>query len=143
MLKDLVAIDLLICERILAEADGVLSAIRLVDVFFVDPDTPVAGEEKVLGMQILITSKFTPGALKKHTVELTLIRPNGERKPMGEPREVEIETKYPDLPSGFNMVVHAGVKVKQMGTHQIALSVDGEELRQAPFTLLPRPDSNS
>jgi hypothetical protein len=143
MLRDLVTIDLLICDRILVEADGVLSAIRLVDVFFVDPETPDGGVEKVLPMQILITSKFTQGAAKNHIVELALIRPDGERKPMVEPREVVIEAKYPDLPSGFNVLLHAAVKVKQLGTHQLVLSVDGEELRQAPFTLLPRPDAES
>jgi hypothetical protein len=117
--------------------DGVFSVIRMVDVLYVDPSVVKEDSETRVQIQLLLATKFASGAALEHTVEFKLARPDAEPVSMGGIRPVKIEVKFPGLPTGFNSVVTAGVKLKQMGTHYIFAYIDGEEVAKTPFTLQP------
>jgi hypothetical protein len=137
MPKDLLSVNLIICERILAEGDSVLSVIRMVDIFFVDPAVVGPDTEDRIQMQVLLATKFSASATREHMVEFKLARPEGEPVSMGGLRPVTVESKFQDAPAGFTTVINAGVKLKQMGTHYLIAYVDGDEVARTTFTLLP------
>ena len=139
MPKDLVSVNFILCERLLAEGDGVLSAIRMVDVLYVDPAVVKEDTDARVQIHVLLAAKFSPGAALEHTVEFKLARPDGDPVSMGGIRPATIEVRFPGLPTGFNTVINAGIKLKQMGTHYLLAYIDGDEVARAPFTLQPPP----
>ena len=130
-----------IAERFLVEQDQVLSAIRLVDVFFVDPAPPgIPAETLAVMINLLVITKFSRGVKSEHTIQVKLLRPSGAQKPIGESRAVQIDSgeKYPTAPSGFNGVFQIPVLTTEMGTHYLIVEVDDEEIARAPFTFVAR-----
>jgi|SRR5579863_7675811 len=105
------------CERVLREKDDVLSAIRLVDVFFVPEDAPVGA---VIQFYAFVSLKIVPAPDEEITLGLTLIRPTGEREhvpaPSG-PTKIQKFRDDPSVPVGVTIIMQVSVKVKDMGTH--------------------------
>jgi hypothetical protein len=133
-----ISADLLICEKVLIEGDGVMSAIRLVDIFYVSkaPDIPM--ERQGAQMSVLGMIKVEIGDLEEHEIEVRLVRPSGESSTIGEPQKVRMEPKEPSSPGGFNFVAPLGVIAKEMGVHYFVLMFDGQEVTRALFTLVER-----
>lgn len=134
---------LVICERILNEQDGVLSPIRLVDIFFAQPQAnspplPETVKPAVL-MALLFVLKATPEAVDDtvHKFSLRLIRPDGEVTNIGEPITFKIEKpKIPGSHSGMNVgIPQIGVFTKQKGLHYFVADIDGREVTRSPFIL--------
>jgi hypothetical protein len=138
--SDLISTSAVTCENVLMESDGVMSAIRLVDIFFFVkiPELPI--EKQAVLMRVLVMCKFRPGADPiDHAIQLFLIRPDGETTAMGEPQKGNpISTKYPEAPGGVVMIAQVGIIPKQEGTHYVKVLVDGEEKTRIPVTLLER-----
>src|SRR4051794_30115441 len=76
--------QLLICERVITDTDGVPSAIRIADVFDVTPRPTVPPEQRPIGLSILFTAKFPHEDQAEHRAEIKLERPNGEVFEVGE-----------------------------------------------------------
>jgi len=124
MPKGLISSLVLTCERVLIEQDQVLSVIRIVDVFFVQPEIPV--DEQVVLINLFISTKFSPGSEADHTFQALLLRPSGELTLIGEPRTARIDSsRYPDFPGGFNAITQFPVAARELGTHYIIAQVDG------------------
>ena len=132
-----VSTNLLICEKALNE-DGILSAIRIVDVFFFSPIPDLPADKQAIGVTIIVITKFPPDDTTEHSFELKLVRPDGKTVTMGESRNLKIASKFPGLPAGFNVVVEAAIKVEQYGTHHVVLWIDEKEEARIPFTLRPK-----
>jgi hypothetical protein len=137
---DPLACTLLLCEKVLNEADGVISTVRLIEMFFV-PETSTPPDQSVVLMQVFINCKFPPGDDSKHAISLRLTRPDGSEKDVdfGMPMEVslaEIPVKIPLAPKAFNFILPWGVKATHMGVHRVTLFVDGKENVSAIFTLV-------
>lgn len=136
--------QLTLCEKVLQEADGVMSAIRIVDAFHVDSNPLGSNEISVIGMHILVICKFPYDDESNHTINLRLKRPNGEEKDIpfaNSPFEVsakDLKPPIPGLPCGFSLKVPWGVIASQMGTHELYLLVDGELAARSLFTLIPQ-----
>jgi hypothetical protein len=130
--------SILICEKILTEADGVMSMIRMVDVFYITPKADVPIEKQLVQMTVLARVRASSGDDDEHTLQLQLIRPKKETAQIGEALKTKIPAKSPGGPQGMNLVAQFGVIPKQMGTHYIALLSDGVETARAEFTLAER-----
>ena len=142
MPQKLLCADILICDSILQEADGVSSVIRLVDLFTVRPAPDVPVEKQVFPIKALVTLKGQIGDSSEHNIRIEMIRPSGENQVLLE-KAIPVASRFgPSIPGGATLVLHIGVIVREMGTHYIRLLDDGEELIKVPFTLKPpEPDS--
>src|SRR5262245_27184295 len=128
----------LLCERALVERDGVLSAIRIVDVFFVDPSSKIPPEERPIQMSLLFTAKFAESDESEHGMEVHLERPNESPVKIGETEPTKATGNYPNVPKGINLSVRFGVPPKVIGTHYINIMLDSRLVARIPVTLLPK-----
>jgi hypothetical protein len=135
----LISATFVICERALREADGVLSAIRIVDYFVAPPPEILAEvplERQAVQMTILGGIRVTRDDDENHEIVLTLVRPNGEESPnvlaTGQPIPVG---RIPDIPRQVWVVAQIGVTPKQFGPHYFKISLDGAEIARVHFTL--------
>jgi hypothetical protein len=128
-----------ICERALREADGVVSAIRIVDVFMtsVRPEVPV--EQQVVPMTLLAVIRLSPDDDGNHTVETVLVRPDGERATQQIFAGPVSIGRFPELSRTIWAMVHMGVVPRQFGTHRVVVRFDNEEVTTSEFTLLEAP----
>jgi hypothetical protein len=140
MPPNLISARLLICEKILVEMDGVLSAIRLVDVFYFSAPPEIPREQIVVPMFILATGYFLSPDDSKHSLELRLIRPDGESTAFFTQNDVVAALPgIAGVPRGFSVVASVSVAAKQIGTHYVSAVLDGEEVARGAFTLLEQP----
>lgn len=130
-----VSASIVICERVLNEVDGVMSAIRLAEIFNLafPPQTPI--EQVVLPIAAAITVRLLEHDELEHSVETKLFRPDGDEATVGEPIKSKIAQKVPGVPGGINIILNLGVKATQFGLHSIAVFFDQEEVARAYFTL--------
>jgi len=136
-MKNLYA-SIVICERVLNEVDGVLSAIRIADLFFfsIHPQIPI--EQQAVPISAVVSVRVLEIDDLDHSVQLKLIRPNGEESAVGEPVKVKISQKFSGAPGGINSIANLGIVPKQMGQHRLVVIFDDEEVAETIFTLLPR-----
>jgi hypothetical protein len=142
----IISVNLFVCERTLVEADGVLSAIRLIDIFFVPRERPVGVSEEVLplvqayGCALL---KTKPGYVGQHALEMKTLNTVGEMTSTGDPTIAKIFSKpgMEDVPGGISIAIQLNIAVKRFGTCYLCLFLDGEEIARSPFTLLPHPST--
>lgn len=135
--KLLTSITAFACERILQEADGVVTAIRIVDLFRVPIANDIPIEKQAVGMSLYIRGTLERDDGIDHRVAISVIRPDGQA---GLPEDIfkgRIATKFRDAPPGFNVAVQFGIIPKQFGTHHIAVVFDGETVFKLPITLRP------
>jgi hypothetical protein len=132
----LLSLNVLLCEKLLYERDQVISAIRIVEVFSVplNPDLPLDKQGPL--MFVLASGKVPADDEAEHLIELFLIRPDGETKPVGEPIK-SVFPGQPGFPRGFNIGFQLVVLATQMGIHYISVRFDGDEVRRVPFILQP------
>jgi hypothetical protein len=126
------------CERALLETDGVASAIRMVDIVFVDPNTAPEKRAPFL-VSIMVAVRFDASRTRPHTVSVDLIRVNGETIPLAARQEINSgESKYPGAPQGFNLQLQFALIPANMGTCFIAVSLDEAHVVRIPITFLPQ-----
>jgi hypothetical protein len=144
MPKSLISITAIICEKILVERDRVLSAIRIVDLFFVDMATGVPPEKVAALLSLLVSTKFSEADDQLHSIEIKLLRPDGEIQTLVEPHVPPIDrSRYPGVPTGFNLHAEVAVSARQLGLHAFIIYIDGEEAVRTTFTLLTREEATS
>lgn len=135
---DIISASALLCERVLRETDGVVSAIRVVDLFqFIRlPEVPI--DNQGVDMRILVLMKFKETSLGPCRVGFVLTRPDGT---LGEPQYTEVSLVPPTTPYthvGLTLSVQVVVIPKQEGAYYWTILLDGAELTKVPFTLLER-----
>src|SRR5215472_7441107 len=130
--EKLICSSLIIAEKLLYEADHVVTPIRLVDIFWhaALSTIPSGFPSPAVQMALLFTGKFDPSAdLDSHTIEIRLIRPNGESKTIGDPLTFVLESTIPEAPKALNfMVPQLNILIKQDGVHYFAASIDSIEV---------------
>jgi len=147
-----------ICEKVLREADSVVSAIRIVDTFYVSPATTTPAVKPAAGLQITLfvaVRKKRPEAPPlKHELKLVLHTPSGK------PPEVEnangvvsvmedptipflFVAGEPDQPASMNFVGQVIIPVQEFGGYLFDVFLDGELTTQIPFRLLERKDGDA
>jgi len=134
----------LVAEKVLVEADGVPSIIRISDIFYFQPRSDPPLESQAIFMYVVASVRFKETEPSEHVLQLQLVRPSGETKPIGDPHQLKSEPKVTGIvgmPSGFNFISAVGIIPKELGVHYIVLSMDGEEIARTPITLATRSDS--
>jgi len=140
----IISVNLFVCERTLVEADGVLSAIRLIDIFFVPGERPIGVPEEAMplvqayGCALL---KTKPGYVGEHSLQMKILNTIGEMTSTGDPATVKLFSKLgmEEVPGGVSIAIQLNIGVKRFGTCYLCLFLDGEEIARSPFTLLPQP----
>ena len=140
-LDTIICANILICERVLAEADPpIVSLIRMVDLFFVpslSADVSPRGVAAVAQLSAVFNVKFNQEADKEeHTALLSLLRPNGETIDLGKQPFILQEPIPKEAPGGLTLVIkQLNVMARMEGVHYLIGRIDGTEVARAPFTL--------
>ena len=125
-----------LCEMVLEQKDDVLSAIRIIDTFYVTipPNLPPDTKPAIAITGLLSFKKASPGSeAEKHEVRVKLRSPSGKVVPA---LTREFNFKPGEL-SGFNMILNMNLGVEEYGLFWMEISVDDDEpLTRLPFRLL-------
>lgn len=135
----IISAAVLICEKILVEKDEVPSAIRLADTFYFRKNPERPEETPVVIVNGYFMVRFLPDAPMEHSLELRLVRPDGENQTFGGPNDVRAEVRIPDTPIGFNAPFGFGLRARDPGIYYIAALLDGAEVAKAGFSLIEAP----
>lgn len=129
-----------LCEKVLNEADGVLSLIRVVDQYTVGASPDVVERLAPHLVVRLVLMLKGNGNVGKHQIGIQLVGPTNKAQ---ETRTIEIE--FPDKPlGGANVVLQVAIGVvKNFGESRFDVTFDGEFLTSVPFRVLQAPDSTS
>lgn len=125
-----------ICERVLQEADGVLSAIRFVDrlmLGFAGPDAPDEMPPLPAQFTLLIAMK-SGGARGRYGIHITMEAPSGERMPV----ELTLPLMLEGEDRGSNMVIPVGLTFEQEGLYWFDIYLDDPLVPEQPEELLTR-----
>lgn len=123
------------CERILREADEVISAIRIVDTFTAHESLP---DDAPINVSLWAMIYFKSGpATGRYTVSLAMHPQGGENRPMGEPMPIDLLGGA----HGTTLGVELHIAVKQAGLYWVDVLVDGEMVTSMPITLRRAPSS--
>jgi len=126
-----------LCEKVLQEKDEVLTAVRIVDTFYVSipKNVPADAAPAIQITALLAFKKATPGTGgEKHQALLRL------RSPSGQVRELttfDVIFKPEEL-SGWNAVINMGFGVKEFGQFFLDVLIDGEFTTCIRFRLLEK-----
>jgi hypothetical protein len=124
-----------VCENVLREEDGVISAIRIVDRFTVDAPSDLPPTTRAaLDVRALVGVK-SEGLSGTHHLKVVVIYPSGLRKELQEfPVELNPDKDY----QGFNLTARLAVEVKEYGVYWLDVLWDGEMLTRIPFKVIRR-----
>jgi hypothetical protein len=118
-----------ICERILREVDGVLTAVSIVDRFTVAVQDP---RQERLGVKAWILVTFKSGDVSgNYSVSFVMRFPTGENAPLGEPLPIELKGGS----HGTSLVIDATLEVRVEGLYWIDVLLDGERVTSMPLTI--------
>ncbi|MDZ4802378.1 MAG: hypothetical protein SGI92_29815 [Bryobacteraceae bacterium] len=132
----LISISFLVCEKILQEEGGVLSAIRIVDVFTILPIPNVLIQDRAIDVALLVAGNCERDT-NRAIIDFQQIMPNGETQMLGSPLAVTIVTspEHPASPAGFQARINLMLSAKYIGCNWIVLSYNGQEVARAALTL--------
>jgi hypothetical protein len=125
-----------LCERVLQEKDGIVSAIRIVDVFQIPEDAP---SETVIQFFAVVSLRTVPVPDEEVRVGVTIVNALGERQRLPDPSEKPFRLSALDgdasVPNGISLIMQLNIKPKNMGTCFVEIDVDGEVVTRIPFTI--------
>ena len=128
-----------LCERMLIERDGVQTAIRLVDIFFV---REIPGRVPIVQFFAVVMLKGLPQE-QGFVVSFSMIKPAGKKDQLpklpNQPSKLEMFENDPSVPTGVTIVVEINLEPAELGTYYLAVEVDGGEVLRIPFTLRKKP----
>lgn len=123
----------LICERVLQEQDGVLSAIRIIDrvYFLADEDgTPVSPQQPFT----LLLSFKAGEARGRYAVRLVMEKPSGEQGP-----EITASVHFEGEDRGVNVVIPTVLQVDQEGLYWFDVFFEKERVTRIPMRAIYQP----
>ena len=125
----------LLCEKVLQESDGTVSAIRIIDrvQYRIEQALP-PGVKPMLSVQGLICIKSGP-VIGQHTLKVVSERPDGQRKDV-HVQPVELRGKD----HGINLILNIGIGVDQDGLFWFEVLFDDELLSRFPLLITPLPE---
>lgn len=131
------SVSLIICESVLNESTGAVSAIRILDVL------TIARQSSAIRFFVITYLHSQPGDTEQHFAQVRLMAQRaGQWTSAAEAPPHTFTYSYRMDPNGpgafiltteFNLQV---VKLGEMGTFWVQLSVDGKQVEETPLTLL-------
>ena len=85
-MAQLVSVSLMVCERILQEQDGVMSAIRITDSFSVSKIPQLEFSDMIIPICVVASGRILENDNEEHLVQLKLSRPSGDTAPGENPK---------------------------------------------------------
>jgi len=124
----------LLCEKVLQEADGIKSAIRIIDRVTrvaAMPNPPAEMEPFEYDINLLI--KLKVGMVRgTHSIQIRLVKPSGESPP---PIDQTALFEGED-DRGVDIVVNMHLKFEMPGTYWFDISYDGNRLTKIPLRVI-------
>lgn len=123
-----------LCEKVLEEKDGALSAIRMVDrviQFVLGSGTPTSMPETPIELTLLVTLK-AGSAVGSQEFRMELEKPSGLRAPFGPSLTVFFEGQD----RGSNLVFPLQYRATEEGLYWISILVDGRLLTRVPLRVV-------
>jgi len=122
------------CENVLEEKDNVLSAIRIVDRLYVDPDALAEVDAKSPPhVQIVLLLKFiSVGYSGTPTLHVKSVAPNGKESELfgATPLPFSLEK------TGIQVRVNVAIAIKHGGWYWVDVYLDGEVARRVPLQIV-------
>lgn len=132
----------LLCERVLQESDGSLTAVRTADMLTVTPvGEPIPEGATLVGAapRLFLLLSFRGGTLgSKHVVTLTGHSPSGATETFP-PMEGELTTTVPGAVPGFNFIVQVQAGWQHQGVYWFEVRLDGRRVSVVPLLLVIAP----
>jgi|SRR5277367_2625982 len=130
-----------LCEKVLRETDEVLTAVRIVDTFYVTLPTnlPPGARPGIQTTLLLSFVKMSSTGGQKHHATLRVYKPSGALV-AEEPLKMDMVFKDDEI-SKCNLIIGLSVGVDEFGLYRIDVFVDDQLTAQVPFRLLERPES--
>lgn len=119
-----------LCERVLHEGDGVLSAIRIVDQFSVK-DAPA--DSPPLLVSLLVMVKPRGDEREEHTLHLTMTHPSGDEKPL---KLDPVTLNLSGGAGGASFISKIGLPTQEAGLYYVNVLIGEERITRVPFKLL-------
>ncbi|MEK7754136.1 MAG: hypothetical protein AAB403_02130 [Planctomycetota bacterium] len=120
-----------LCEKVLREADGVLSAIRIVDRFFVSGPTPQMPPGNILtNLLIILKSGFFKGKAK---VRVTPRTPDNQRMP-----ELSFDQLFEGDDRGVAIIAQFAFPVAEEGLYWLDIAFEQDVLTSIPMRVVYR-----
>jgi hypothetical protein len=122
-----------ICERVLQEQDGVLSAIRIIDRLTQTVQAPQLPEElpRVQFQCAILVVLKSGSARGRHQVEFVNEHPSGRRNAV-----FSTSVLFEGEDRGNNLVVRASMEFDAEGLYWFDLLVDGRLMTRTPFRVI-------
>jgi hypothetical protein len=125
----------LLCEKVLEEKDGVLTAVRMFDRLLVAPPEP--GSVATVPIVLLIVLRNGTEVTREAAVGMRLVTPSGSRGPR-EAYPVELAGE-PD--AGVNLRVTLPLDASEEGLYWFEIDLDGIPVSRVPLRLTFAPAS--
>jgi len=130
-----------VCERALIDQEGVLSAIRMVDIFQV-PENIV--QQTVITFYAVFSLRTMPVPDQDVKVAVYFARASGDRDrlpnpPPDEPYKLRRFLADPSIPGGVLIVIQVNIQPRNAGVCFVELEVDDVVLARIPVTILHIP----
>ncbi len=126
----------LLCERVLTESDGALSAIRLVDQLNLGPvpaDLPVGTPIVAAPMALALLIALKGGEYgKQHLLRVIGHSPDGSARRFEEHR-VTMGSLVPGGVPGTNVIIQMQVSLRQEGIYWFEVRLDGRRVTAIPL----------
>jgi hypothetical protein len=122
-----------------------MSAIRLVDLFFVpEPQPQVPDDQRpVITMFALVTIKTIPGHTGEEEITFKILSTVGEMTEVGKQTALFTSRFGPEMPGGVTLAIQLNIGVKRLGTAYFCVFIGAEEVARTPFTVTrPREHPN-
>ncbi len=134
-----IAGKIIICERILREDDGVLSVIRMYDLYRLSPfDSTTPPEKRQIPIKALAMVRFAADDTEEHTLEIGLISPGQPEASFYKLPEKIKSVPNANIPFGMDINM-SGDLLPTTGTHFLIMRVDDQEFCRTAITVLPPP----
>jgi hypothetical protein len=139
-----ISASVFVCRYTLQEPDGVVSAIRIVDVFYVSEKPPEFPESAVPIVQAFacVIIRTVPDHTEEHSLQVKMINTVGEINDLSAPLQVKLAGMVENAPGGATINLQLNIGVKRFGTCYVCVYLDGEEVARAPITLQHKPDED-
>jgi Family of unknown function (DUF6941) len=122
-----------LCEKVLTEADGALSIIRMVDKFTIVTPPNVPPDAKPHVSMSLVVALRWPNVKAQGEVTVRVVGPSNKAHKVNDKKApVEFPGGYT---SGVNLILNMLVVVEGFGDCRIEVEWNGEYLAAVPFTL--------
>lgn len=121
-----------ICEKVLQEADGVISMIRVVDKLThtaADPGRLVEMPAFTADLALVVMFKAGQGAGRGYTLTVRAEDPDG-----GHIAEEQLPLRFQDTPyASAHLVIRLALRIMRPGLFWLAVMLDGHRITQVPL----------